>query len=42
LGQTIGENMANLRQILERSVNQFRDWLAKTALPGSMLQGDLG
>src|SRR6478752_9394601 len=33
MGQLPVENGANLRQRTERSVNQFRDWLAKAPPP---------
>ena len=42
MGQLIGKNKAKLRQVVERSINQFRDWLPKTALPGTIRQGDMG
>jgi hypothetical protein len=41
-GQLLGKNKAKLRQIVERSVNQFHDWLTETALSGTIRQGDLG
>ena len=40
LRQLSVKNKANLRLYTERSVNHFRDWLAKMPLPGSIRQGD--
>jgi hypothetical protein len=42
LGQLFAKNKANLRQKPERSVNHFRDWLAKTPAVGLIGQGDSG
>ena len=42
MGQLIGQNKADLRQVTKRSVNQFRDWLTAAHVAKPKLRREVG